>query len=224
MSQSEQIPTSTYPNCVFFFFPSKFPIWVKATSSMQLPKLLSHSSNQVISILHCMKFHLFHLFLLPQPRLWSPQFISSIPWLFATTAARVTFLKNISFYLQDKMQGLYDLFIAFHDRFIFHGSFPTLSSKGSKDYYYQSNSSSWLLGFPGGSDVKESACNMGDQGAIPGLERPSGGRHGNPLQYSCLENPHGQRSLAGYGSWDRTLRHYWASSLLVRKWKLKELK
>ena len=34
--------------------------------------------------------------------------------------------------------------------------------------------------------------------SIPGLERSSGGGHGNPFQYSCLENPHGQRSLLGY--------------------------
>ena len=54
------------------------------------------------------------------------------------------------------------------------------------------------LHFTGGSDGKESACNAGDLGLIPGLGRSSGGRHGNPLQYSCLENPHGQRSLAGY--------------------------
>ena len=39
---------------------------------------------------------------------------------------------------------------------------------------------------------------MGDLGLIPGWGRSPGGRHGNPLQYSCLENPHGQRSLAGY--------------------------
>ena len=39
------------------------------------------------------------------------------------------------------------------------------------------------------SDGKESACNMGDLGLIPGLGRSSGGGHGNPLQYSCLENP-----------------------------------
>ena len=45
------------------------------------------------------------------------------------------------------------------------------------------------LGFPGGSDGKESACNAGDLGLIPGLRRSPGGRHGNPLQYSCLENP-----------------------------------
>ena len=44
-------------------------------------------------------------------------------------------------------------------------------------------------GFPGGSDSKESTCNAGDLGSIPGLGRSSGGGHGNPLQYSCLENP-----------------------------------
>ena len=44
----------------------------------------------------------------------------------------------------------------------------------------------------------ESAQNAGDLGSIPGLGRSLGGEHGNPLQYSCLENPHGQRSLAGY--------------------------
>ena len=43
--------------------------------------------------------------------------------------------------------------------------------------------------FPGGSDSKESACNSGDQGWIPGLGRSSGEGYGNPLQYSCLENP-----------------------------------
>ena len=58
-------------------------------------------------------------------------------------------------------------------------------------------------GFPGGSGGKESACNAGDLASIPGLERSPGGRHGNPLQYSCLENPHGQKSLVGYIPWGR---------------------
>ena len=57
------------------------------------------------------------------------------------------------------------------------------------------------MGFPGGWDGKESACNVGDLGLIPGLERSPGGGHGNPLQYPCLENPHGQRSLVGYRPW-----------------------
>ena len=56
---------------------------------------------------------------------------------------------------------------------------------------------------PGGSDSKESSCSEGDLGLIPGLGRSPGGGHGNPLQYSCLGNPHGQRSLAGYSSWGR---------------------
>ena len=56
---------------------------------------------------------------------------------------------------------------------------------------------SWDV-IPGGSDGKESSSNAGDLGLTPGLGRYPGGVHGNPLQYSCLENPHGQRSLAGY--------------------------
>ena len=42
--------------------------------------------------------------------------------------------------------------------------------------------------FPGGSEGKESACNAGDQGSVPGSERSPGERIGYPLQYSCLEN------------------------------------
>ena len=44
-------------------------------------------------------------------------------------------------------------------------------------------------GFPAGSVGKESACSAGDPGLIPGLGRPSEEGNGNPLQYSCLENP-----------------------------------
>ena len=53
-------------------------------------------------------------------------------------------------------------------------------------------------GFPGGSDGKESACNAGDLGSTPG------GEHGNPLQYSCLENPHEQSSPWGCKELDMT--------------------
>ena len=60
------------------------------------------------------------------------------------------------------------------------------------------------MGFPGGSDGKESARNEVDLGLISGLGRSPGGGHGNPLQYSCLENPHGQRSLAGHKESDTT--------------------
>ena len=55
------------------------------------------------------------------------------------------------------------------------------------------------MGFPGGSEVKASACNAGDLGLIPGLGISPGEGNGNPLQYSCLENP-----MAG-GAWWATV-------------------
>ena len=45
------------------------------------------------------------------------------------------------------------------------------------------------MGFPGGSEVKASACNAGELGSIPGLGTSPGEGNGNPLQYSSLENP-----------------------------------
>ena len=59
------------------------------------------------------------------------------------------------------------------------------------------------MDFPFGLVGKESACNARDLGSIPGLGRPHGGGHGNPFQYSCLENPQGQRNLTGYSPWGR---------------------
>ena len=56
-------------------------------------------------------------------------------------------------------------------------------------------------GFPGGAEVKASACNVGDLGSIPGWERPPGEGNGNPLQYSCLEKPRGQKRLVGCILW-----------------------
>ena len=59
------------------------------------------------------------------------------------------------------------------------------------DFLFQSNFywSIIALGFPGGSDGKKSACNVGNPGLIPGLGRSPGEGNGNPLQYSCLEDP-----------------------------------
>ena len=47
-----------------------------------------------------------------------------------------------------------------------------------------------------------SAGDLRDIGSIPGSGRSPEGGHGNPFQYSCLENPHRQRNLAGYSPWD----------------------
>ena len=52
------------------------------------------------------------------------------------------------------------------------------------------------MGFPGGSEGKESTCHAGDPGSVPGSGRPPGEGNGYPLLYSCLENPMDQRSLA----------------------------
>ena len=55
------------------------------------------------------------------------------------------------------------------------------------------------MGFPGGSEDKESACNAAEPGSVPGSGRSPGEENSNPLQYSCLEN--GLRSLVGYSPW-----------------------
>ena len=75
--------------------------------------------------------------------------------------------------------------------FTWHAAMP---ARGGDPVYHS-------VGFPGGSDGKGSTCNAGDMGSIPELGRSPGGGHGNLLQYSCLENPHGQRSLVGHSPW-----------------------
>ena len=86
-------------------------------------------------------------------------------------------------------------------------------------------------GFSGGSDSKESACNAGGLGSIPGLGRFHGGGHGNPPQYSFLQNLHGQRSLEGHSPRGhkesdtterlrtaiRTIKMQWSLALYVPK-------
>ena len=57
------------------------------------------------------------------------------------------------------------------------------------------------VGFPGGLAVKNLPDNAGDTGLIPGSGRSPREGKGNPLQYSCLENPHEQRSLKGCSPW-----------------------
>ena len=55
------------------------------------------------------------------------------------------------------------------------------------------------MGFPGGSDGKEPACSAENTGLIPGSGRSPGEGNGNPLQYSCLENPMDR------GAWQATV-------------------
>ena len=66
-------------------------------------------------------------------------------------------------------------------------------------------------GFPGGSDGKESTCDAGDVGLIPGLGSSPWGGHGNPLQYSCLENPMDTGAWQAIFQWSCRVRHYWVT-------------
>ena len=58
-----------------------------------------------------------------------------------------------------------------------------------------------VMGFPGGSDSKESASNVGVLGSVPGLGGSPGDGNGYPLQYSCLKKSHGLRNLGSYSLW-----------------------
>ena len=70
------------------------------------------------------------------------------------------------------------------------GQAKKLFEKGKKcDQCFTLATVAEKIGFPGSSEVKVSACNVGDQGSIPELGRSSGEGNSNPLQYSCLENP-----------------------------------
>ena len=82
----------------------------------------------------------------------------------------------------------------------------TASLRLSKELYW---------GFPGGSVVNNlpaSAGDAGDMGLIPGLERSPGEKHGNPLQYSCLENPVDRRAWRATVHRVTKIRHEWAHS------------
>ena len=75
-------------------------------------------------------------------------------------------------------------------------------------------------GFHGGSDRKESACNAGNPDSIPGLGSSPGEEHGNPLWYSCLENPMGR------GTWWATVHgvaksQTWLSNQHFKNWRRK---
>ena len=88
-----------------------------------------------------------------------------------------------------------------------------------KPVLFKKKKSKLRKGFTGDSAGKESTSNVGDLGSIPGLGRFPGGGHGFPLHDSCLENPHGQRSLAGYIQFmgSQRVRHDWATKHKLRK-------
>ena len=82
-----------------------------------------------------------------------------------------------------------------------HGFSPGMTPLAFKDLIF----TQIPCGFPCGSDCKESACNAGHLGLIPGLGRSPEEENGNPFQYSCLENPKDR------GAWEATV-HWIAKS------------
>ena len=75
-----------------------------------------------------------------------------------------------------------------------------------------------LWGFPGSSDGKASTYNAGDPGSIPGSERSPREGNGNPLQYSCLENP------MDWGAWQATIHGITKSQTPLHKESLQSFK
>ena len=71
-----------------------------------------------------------------------------------------------------------------------------------------------IVGFPYGSDGKESSCNAGDWGSIPGSGRAPGEGNGNPLQYSWLENPMDKGVWQALVMESQRVRHNWATHTL----------
>ena len=111
--------------------------------------------------------------------------VSGLPWTVACqTPCPWVFQARILEWVTILLQGI----------FLTQGSNPCLLHCRQTLYH---------LSHQGSSHGKEPACNAGDQGLILGLGRSPGGGHGNPLQDSCLENSHGQKSLVGYSPWGR---------------------
>ena len=81
-------------------------------------------------------------------------------------------------------QGMWDLSALTRDWTYIH-----CTGRQSPNHWTAKKVPKYLLGFPGDSDGKEYSCNAGDTSSVPGLGRSPEGGHGNPLQYSCMENP-----------------------------------
>ena len=82
-----------------------------------------------------------------------------------------------------------------------------------RDTGWRYKSGSYQQGFPSGSDGKESTCNAGDPGSIPGSGRSPGGGSGNPLQYSCLENSMDRGAWWAIVHGIIRVRHDWATNI-----------
>ena len=141
---------------------------------------------------------------LPEPEAWTPPWLGHLPHpeVHSGTEPCLGLLLNTPGTSLFSIRHLIVLFLGFPGSPAGKESTCDAGDPGWKIPWRRDRlPSPGFLGFPGGSAGKESACSEGDLGSIPGLGRSPGRGRGNPLQYSCLENPHRQRSLAGYSPW-----------------------
>ena len=130
--------------------------------------------------------------ILCRPLLLLPSIFHSIRVCSKESVLLITWPKYWSFSLSISPSGEYSGLISFRmdwlNLLVVQGTLKSLlkhhSSKPSILWC-----SAFFMGFPGGSEVKVSACNVRDLGSIPGSGRSPGEGNGNPLQYSCLGNP-----------------------------------
>ena len=88
---------------------------------------------------------------------------------------------------------------------------PRWNWKGVTCFTLSKNVPSSCVDFTSGWNGKESACNAGDSGSVPGLGRYPGGEHGNPLQYSSLENPWTKEPCRLQSTGSQKVRHDWGT-------------
>ena len=155
--------------------------------------------------------HFTHRFL--QPR-------SYLPWWSFITGLPISSLSSSSFHQSNFSKWLSWLFsvaVTFHHLSKFQ--ILCLHDQNPPDLILTFHSFSTIIilsnvlrGFPGGSDGKESACNVGDPSSNPGLGRSPGEGNGNPLQYSCLENPKDKEA------WQATVHGVAKKSDTTKRW------
>ena len=135
---------------------------------------------------------------------WGPTSLSPVPSVVINNddddSHLYSFVISESFRLSASFQPHYFLCSHHNMQYLFCLPLETWSLIGSEkaiqftSLYINKNFAAWKS-FTNFSDGKESACNVGELASIPGLGRSPREGHGNPLQFSYLENPHGQRSL-----------------------------
>ena len=133
-------------------------------------------------------------FILCRPLLLLPSIFPSIRVFSNESALHIRWPKYWSFSFKinptNEHPGLISFRMDWLDLLAVQGTFKSLVQRHSSKASILRCSAFFIVHlFPGGPDGKVSACNAGDPGSIPGLGRSPGEENGNPLQYSCLENP-----------------------------------